>query len=72
MDLSFDSPVMHETGIANRSPGDQHRSAADLVVDHLAYPHHAHRVGPGVAVDLEPHDELVRAQRSFIGRDENW
>ena len=33
-----DSPVMDETGVANGSPCDEYRGAADLVIDHLAYP----------------------------------
>jgi hypothetical protein len=34
--LSINPPVMHETGIANRSPGDQNGDAGQFIVYHLA------------------------------------
>ena len=38
-------PVMHETGKADRSPGDQDRYTSQLIVDHLAEGEEPHGVG---------------------------
>lgn len=43
-----DSPVVHETGVADRSPGDQDRQTSQLVVHHLPEAQYRDRIGLGL------------------------
>ena len=45
--LSINPPVMHETGIANRSPRDQDGDAGQLIVYHFAGAQHSNWIGLG-------------------------
>lgn len=67
---SVDSPVVHETGIANWSPADENRQSANLVVHHFSNSEQAGWVRSRVAVDDEPHHDFVRLECYFIWRNE--
>ena len=40
-----DSPVVHETGVANRSPGDEYGEFPQLVVHYLPKAQYGYRIG---------------------------
>jgi len=46
-----DSPVVHETGVADRSPGDEYGNASQLVVHHLPKAQHGDRVCLSLPLD---------------------
>ena len=50
----IDSPVVHETGVANRSPGDEYGEFPQLVVHHLSESQYSDRISLGFALDRHP------------------
>jgi len=68
MGRSINPPVVHETGVAQRSPGDEDRNAGQLVVDHFAVAQDGDGIGFGLAVKRDADDEFVVDQRRFIRR----
>ena len=51
---SVDSPVVHETGVANRSPGDEYGEFPQLVVHHLSESQYSDRISLGFSLDRHP------------------
>ncbi len=56
---AVDSPVVHETGVADRSPGDQDRDSGQFIVDHLAKSKDGDRVSFRLFSKRYPDDQLL-------------
>jgi len=41
---SINAPIVHDTSIANWSPGDQHWDASQLVINHFAMTKNGYRI----------------------------
>jgi hypothetical protein len=61
---------MHETGVAQRSPGDEDGRPAQLVIDHLPRVEQAYGIGLGLAPDGHTHDKLVVCVARLVSGDE--
>ena len=68
--FAIDAPVVHETGVANRSPGDQDRPTGQFVVDHLPEAQHGHRICFRFSLDDDAHDQFIIEQRRIFCADE--
>ena len=56
MSLAIYAPVMHETGVANRSPRNERGNAIQLVVDHFAETQDGDRIRFGFTAPGDAHD----------------
>ena len=54
--FAVDAPVVHETGVANRSPSDQDRDARQFIVYHLAMTQHCDWIGFGFTLKGDAQD----------------
>ena len=57
--LSINSPVVHETGVANRSPRDQRGYAGHFVIDHLPKTQDGDGIGFGLPFQADANDKFV-------------
>ena len=56
---------MHETGVAERSPRDEKRESAYLIVDDFAESHYSYRIRARISVDIQPHDKFFIEHQVF-------
>jgi hypothetical protein len=64
---ALDRGLEQDAGAAERAIGKAHRHATDDVVEHLVPVHDAERIGPGIAVDGDAEDRLLRRQIVGLG-----
>ncbi len=53
-----DSPVVHETGVADRSPRDEYGKSSQLVIHHLSEAQYGDWIGLGLPFDRHADNEL--------------
>ena len=56
--FSVDPPVMNQTDVADRSPGDQDRDTSHHIIHHLPGPQWPYGVGLALTIYLDTYDQL--------------
>jgi len=64
--LAVDPPVMNEAGAPDRSPGDEHRNAAHVVIHHLQKRKYRQGVGLRVAIEREADHEVSSCEGGIL------